>query len=356
MSIEINNINKFFGSTKVLNNINLNIPSNKIVALLGPSGSGKTTLLRIIAGLEHQDSGKIKFYGKDITYLHAKDRHVGFVFQNYALFRHMTVFNNIIFGLTILPKNKRPSNLLIKKKANKILKMIKLSNFSDRYPSQLSGGQKQRVALARALIIKPQILLLDEPFGALDTKVRKELRKWLRKLHKELKFTSVFVTHDQDEAMEVADRVVVMSNGNIEQLGKPEKILKFPATRFVLQFLGEVNKFNGRVEGSYFYIGSYHWSLGYFPNFQGNVDVFLRPWEIDISFFSNLDTPLPAKIINCNLNHYFWQITVQTNWHYKLINLTINVKSVDFIPVIGLKCFIGLSKARIYNKEKLLNI
>lgn len=355
MSIEIKNINKSFGSTKVLNKINLNVPSNKIVALLGPSGSGKTTLLRIIAGLEHQDSGKIKFYGKDITYLHAKDRHVGFVFQNYALFRHMTVFNNIIFGLKILPKKKRPSNLLIKKKANKILKMVKLSNFSNRYPSQLSGGQKQRVALARALIVKPKILLLDEPFGALDAKVRKELRKWLITLHKEIKFTSVFVTHDQDEAMEIADRIVVMSHGNIEQSGKPNKILNFPATRFVLNFLGEVNKFNGQVKGSYFYIGSYHWYLGYFPSYQGKVDVFLRPWEIDISFFANLETPLPVKIINCNFNYYFWQIAVKANWHYELIHLTINVKSANFAPIVGLKCFIGLSKARIYNKENLLN-
>ena len=211
MSIEINQINKSFGRTRVLNDISLDIPSGQMVALLGPSGSGKTTLLRIIAGLEHQNSGHLRFHDKDVTRLHARDRQVGFVFQHYALFRHMTVFDNIAFGLTVLPKRERPSTRAIKQKVTQLLEMVQLGHLANRYPAQLSGGQKQRVALARALAVEPQILLLDEPFGALDAQVRKELRRWLRQLHEELKFTSVFVTHDQEEAMEVADRVVVMS-------------------------------------------------------------------------------------------------------------------------------------------------
>lgn len=210
MSIEIANIKKSFGRTQVLNDISLDIPSGQMVALLGPSGSGKTTLLRIIAGLEHQTSGHIRFHGTDVSRMHARDRKVGFVFQHYALFRHMTVFDNIAFGLTVLPRRERPNAAAIKAKVTKLLEMVQLAHLADRYPAQLSGGQKQRVALAR-LAVEPQILLLDEPFGALDAQVRKELRRWLRQLHEELKFTSVFVTHDQEEAMEVADRVVVMS-------------------------------------------------------------------------------------------------------------------------------------------------
>lgn len=197
MSIEIANIKKSFGRTRVLNDISLDIPSGQMVALLGPSGSGKTTLLRIIAGLEHQTSGHIRFHGTDVSRLHARDRKVGFVFQHYALFRHMTVFDNIAFGLTVLPRRARPDAATIKAKVTKLLEMVQLAHLADRFPAQLSGGQKQRVALARALAVEPQILLLDEPFGALDAQVRKELRRWLRQLHEELKFTSVFVTHDQ---------------------------------------------------------------------------------------------------------------------------------------------------------------
>lgn len=218
MSIEIANIKKSFGRTRVLNDISLDIPSGQMVALLGPSGSGKTTLLRIIAGLEHQTSGHIRFHGTDVSRLHARDRKVGFVFQHYALFRHMTVFDNIAFGLTVLPRRERPNAAAIKAKVTKLLEMVQLAHLADRYPAQLSGGQKQRVALARALAVEPQILLLDEPFGALDAQVRKELRRWLRQLHEELKFTSVFVTHDREEATEVADRVVVMSQGILNRL------------------------------------------------------------------------------------------------------------------------------------------
>ncbi|STW49303.1 sulfate and thiosulfate import ATP-binding protein CysA [Klebsiella pneumoniae] len=247
MSIEIANIKKSFGRTQVLNDISLDIPSGQMVALLGPSGSGKTTLLRIIAGLEHQTSGHIRFHGTDVSRMHARDRKVGFVFQHYALFRHMTVFDNIAFGLTVLPRRERPNAAAIKAKVTKLLEMVQLAHLADRYPAQLSGGQKQRVALARALAVEPQILLLDEPFGALDAQVRKELRRWLRQLHEELKFTSVFVTHDQEEAMEVADRVVVMSQGNIEQADAPERVWREPSTRFVLEFMGEVNRLQGVI-------------------------------------------------------------------------------------------------------------
>lgn len=243
MSIEIANIKKSFGRTQVLNDISLDIPSGQMVALLGPSGSGKTTLLRIIAGLEHQTSGHIRFHGTDVSRLHARDRKVGFVFQHYALFRHMTVFDNIAFGLTVLPRRERPDAAAIKAKVTKLLEMVQLAHLADRFPAQLSGGQKQRVALARALAVEPQILLLDEPFGALDAQVRKELRRWLRQLHEELQFTSVFVTHDQEEAMEVADRVVVMSQGNIEQVDEPEQLWREPATRFVLEFMGKSTAF-----------------------------------------------------------------------------------------------------------------
>ncbi len=268
MSIEINGINKYFGRTKVLNDISLDIASGEMVALLGPSGSGKTTLLRIIAGLESQSGGKLGFHGTDVSHMHARDRRVGFVFQHYALFRHMTVFDNIAFGLTVLPRRERPNAAAIKQKVTQLLDMVQLGHLATRYPSQLSGGQKQRVALARALAVEPQILLLDEPFGALDAQVRKELRRWLRQLHEELKFTSVFVTHDQEEAMEVADRIVVMSQGNIEQVGSPEEIMREPASRFVLEFMGEVNRLNGEIRGSQLFVGAHQWPLSFQPMHQ----------------------------------------------------------------------------------------
>ncbi|XPE62631.1 sulfate/thiosulfate ABC transporter ATP-binding protein CysA [Shigella flexneri] len=289
MSIEIANIKKSFGRTQVLNDISLDIPSGQMVALLGPSGSGKTTLLRIIAGLEHQTSGHIRFHGTDVSRLHARDRKVGFVFQHYALFRHMTVFDNITFGLTVLPRRERPNAAAIKAKVTKLLEMVQLAHLADRYPAQLSGGQKQRVALARALAVEPQILLLDEPFGALDAQVRKELRRWLRQLHEELKFTSVFVTHDQEEATEVADRVVVMSQGNIEQADAPNQVWREPATRFVLEFMGEVNRLQEAVRGGQFHVQAHRWPLGYTPAYQGPVESLLRPWEVDISRRTSLE-------------------------------------------------------------------
>ena len=247
MSIEIRHVNKHFGRFHALRDVNLDIDSGELLALLGPSGCGKTTLLRIIAGLETPDTGSILFSGADTTDVHVRDRNVGFVFQHYALFRHMTVFENVAFGLRVKPRGERPSDAQIRQKVTDLLKLVQLDWIADRYPSQLSGGQRQRIALARALAVEPKVLLLDEPFGALDAKVRKELRRWLRRLHDELHVTSIVVTHDQEEALEVADRVVLMNQGHIEQVGTPQDVWEHPASPFVYGFLGDVNLFHGRA-------------------------------------------------------------------------------------------------------------
>ena len=261
MSIEVRAINKLFGQFKALSDINLNINSGELVALLGPSGCGKTTLLRIIAGLETPDSGSIVFHGEDVSRQDVRDRKVGFVFQHYALFRHMTVFDNVAFGLRMKPKAERPNEASIKKKVHDLLGLVQLDWLAERYPEQLSGGQRQRIALARALAVEPKVLLLDEPFGALDAKVRKELRRWLARLHEEVHLTSVFVTHDQEEAMEVADRIVVMNKGVVEQIGSPAEVYEKPASDFVYHFLGDANRL---------YVGD-------------NYHVLFRPHEVDLS-------------------------------------------------------------------------
>jgi sulfate transport system ATP-binding protein len=237
MSIEVRNIRKSFGSFTALSDVSLEFPTGELVALLGPSGCGKTTLLRIIAGLEQADSGQVLLEGEDASGTHVRERQVGFVFQHYALFRHMSVFENIAFGLRVRPRKQRPSEAQIRRKVNELLDLVQLGWLADRYPSQLSGGQRQRIALARALAVEPRVLLLDEPFGALDAKVRKELRQWLRRLHDELHITSIFVTHDQEEALEVADRIVLMNQGQVEQIGSPQEVIETPATPFVADFL-----------------------------------------------------------------------------------------------------------------------
>ncbi len=250
MSIEVFGVIKKFGGFTALKGINLHVKTGELVALLGPSGSGKTTLLRVIAGLERMDAGSVLINGNDMSSEKVKERNVGFVFQHYALFRHMTVFENVAFGLRVRPRGKRPAETEIQTKVHELLNLVKLDGMAQRYPSQLSGGQRQRVALARALAIEPSMLLLDEPFGALDANVRRELRQWLRKLHDTLHMTSVFVTHDQEEALELADRVVVMNAGQIEQLGTPDEVYHKPATPFVYHFLGNVNLFHCRMEES----------------------------------------------------------------------------------------------------------
>jgi sulfate transport system ATP-binding protein len=243
--ITVENVTKRFGDFPALHSINLHVKPGEFIALLGPSGSGKTTLLRIIAGLEFQDSGRVLFQGDDVSDTPVGDRGVGFVFQQYALFKHMTVAENVAFGLTIRKRRDRPSRAAIRERAEELLRLVQLEGLGKRYPAQLSGGQRQRVALARALAIEPRVLLLDEPFGALDAKVRKDLRRWLRELHAKMGLTSIFVTHDQEEALELADRVVVMDHGVIEQIGTPEQVYMEPATPFVSTFVGETNKFDG---------------------------------------------------------------------------------------------------------------
>ncbi|MBI5380439.1 MAG: sulfate ABC transporter ATP-binding protein [Opitutae bacterium] len=244
MSIEVQNIRKTFGPFTALDNVSLRVPSGRLTALLGPSGSGKTTLLRIMAGLEFADpgSGRIQFHGADVTNTPAGQRGVGFVFQHYALFRHMTVADNIAFGLNVRPRRERPSPAEIRTRVERLLALVQLEGLAHRLPTQLSGGQRQRVALARALAVEPKVLLLDEPFGALDAKVRKELRRWLRRLHEEVHLTTVFVTHDQEEALEIADEVVIMNQARVEQVGTPQAVYDHPATPFVYEFLGNVNR------------------------------------------------------------------------------------------------------------------
>lgn len=293
MGIVVENVSKKFGSFQAVDRVSLEIESGSLVALLGPSGSGKSTLLRLIAGLEMPDSGKIWLTGKDATQQSVQERNIGFVFQHYALFKHMSVRENIAFGLDI----RKNSKAKIKARVNELLELVQLTGLGDRYPSQLSGGQRQRVALARALAVQPQVLLLDEPFGALDAKVRKDLRAWLRKLHDEVHVTTVFVTHDQEEAMEVSDELVVMNKGKVEQVGTPAQIYDHPATAFVMSFIGPVNVLpsSSRI-------------------FQGNgfdsahPEIFLRPQDVVIEREQNGST-VPARV--SRLIHLGWEIQAE---------------------------------------------
>lgn len=298
MSIEVQNIRKQFGSFTALDDISLNFEAGKLVALLGPSGCGKTTLLRIIAGLEQADSGTVTLEGEVASDTHVRERQVGFEFQHYALFKHMSVFDNVAFGMRMKPRARRASKQEIKAKVGELLELVQLDWLADRFPSQLSGGQRQRIALARALAVEPRVLLLDEPFGALDAKVRKELRRWLRKLHDELHITSIFVTHDQEEALEVADKVVLMNQGRVEQVGTPEEVYNSPATPFVYSFLGSVNLFHGRVEDNSVRVG-----VDAVPHDDSSfahgaeVFAFARPHELEIVTDPASTVGVAAKVI-----------------------------------------------------------
>ena len=301
MSIQIQNVSKRFGSFQALQDISIDIQSGELIALLGPSGSGKTSLLRVIAGLETSDVGEIFFDGKPITNHHPKERNVGFVFQHYALFRHMTVFDNVAYGLKVRPRKTRPSKAEIEAKVIELLRLVKLENFTDRYPTQLSGGQRQRVALARALAVEPKVLLLDEPFGALDAKVRKELRRWLRKLHDEFHITSIFVTHDQEEALDVADRIVIMNNGKIEQIGSPDEVYTHPNSPFVYDFLGNVNLFKGRLHNGQLTQGKFAIDVpDAHAHTQDHTVGYVRPHDI---LFEKTAVPgtVPAKVTHIHL-------------------------------------------------------
>ncbi|MET3116593.1 sulfate transport system ATP-binding protein [Undibacterium sp. GrIS 1.8] len=287
MSIAVQHLQKKFGSFTALNDVSLEFPSGELTALLGPSGCGKTTLLRIIAGLEHADAGQVLLDGQDASAQHVRERQVGFVFQHYALFKHMTIFENIAFGLRVKPRALRPSNAVIKEKVHKLLDLVQLDWLADRYPPQLSGGQRQRIALARALAVEPRVLLLDEPFGALDAKVRKELRRWLRRLHDDLHVTSIFVTHDQEEALEVADKIVVMNQGKVEQIGAPAAVYQNPASPFVYGFLGNVNLFRGRIHEGTLDAGGVAFDA---PDHATTRDAtgigYVRPHELEIDRYS----------------------------------------------------------------------
>ena len=320
MSISVANIAKSFGTFKALDDVSLDFPTGQLIALLGPSGCGKTTLLRIIAGLEFPDKGRILFDGEDASNRDVRERHVGFVFQHYALFRHMSVFENVAFGLRVKPRRERPTEAQIKKRVTDLLELVQLGWLANRYPAQLSGGQRQRIALARALAVEPSVLLLDEPFGALDAKVRKELRQWLRRLHDELHITSIFVTHDQDEALEVADRIVLMNKGRVEQTGPTAEVYDQPATSFAYSFLGAVNRFEGRIEGRQLRVGTDAVPVGEADAASGaEVVAFARPHELDIVVDGAATEGLAAKVNRVLINGALARVelvgTVGTNGH-----------------------------------------
>ena len=300
MSITAKNVCKKFGPKVVLDNVTVEAPSGSLVALLGPSGSGKTTLLRIIAGLEVPDAGTVHYLQDDVTRHSARERNIGFVFQHYALFRHMTVFENVAFGLRV----RKWADDRVKQRVGELLHLVRLEEYADRYPATLSGGQKQRIALVRALAPEPRVMLLDEPFGALDAKVRSELRVWLRRFHDQFHVTSLFVTHDQEEAFEVADRVVVLNKGRIEQVGTPITVFEHPANEFVMDFLGNVNKLPVRVEGGRALLGetgTVELPAKLFGNNEnGRTDAYIRPHELDISRTADGGNCLLGRIVHIN--------------------------------------------------------
>ncbi len=304
MSIEVQSVSKSFGEFAAIRDVSLRVETSELAALLGPSGSGKTTLLRVIAGLEQPETGTVSFDNGDATYQSVQDRRVGFVFQHYALFRHMTVFENVAFGLRVRPRHVRKTKEEISERVHQLLRLVQLDGMGNRFPSQLSGGQRQRVALARALAVDPKVLLLDEPFGSLDAKVRKELRRWLRHLHEQLRFTSIFVTHDQEEALEVADRVVIMNEGRIEQVGTPEEVYNRPANPFVCNFLGDVNLFRGRVEDGFAYAGGMKLEVPtHFGPGAKRAFLFVRPHLLEIARTPNGNAQFRAVIKHIDPAH-----------------------------------------------------
>jgi sulfate/thiosulfate transport system ATP-binding protein len=303
MSVEVRNITRTFGSFTALDKVSLKVESGELVALLGPSGSGKTTLLRIMAGLEFPDAGpaQVLFHGHDVTHLPASERKAGFAFQHYALFRHLNVFENVAFGLRVRPRATRPGERGLRQRVETLLRLVQLEPLAHRFPSQLSGGQRQRVALARALAVEPKVLLLDEPFGALDAKVRKDLRRWLRRLHDEIHLTTLFVTHDQEEALEVADRVAIMRAGRIEQIGAPDDIYDRPASPFIYDFLGNVNLFHGRIQEGRVVIGNT--TVAGSPPAGGSQTqavAFVRPHDIRVTREAHGQATLAARLLRCH--------------------------------------------------------
>jgi sulfate transport system ATP-binding protein len=345
MSIQIKNVSKKFGTFDALDNVSLEVPDGTLLALLGPSGSGKTTLLRIIAGLEVADSGTVMREGEDITQQSARDRKIGFVFQHYALFRHMTVEDNIGYGLRV---RKRPKEL-IRERVGELLKLIRLDALARRYPAQLSGGQRQRVALARALAAEPKVLLLDEPFGALDAKVRQELRVWLRKLHQEIHVTSVFVTHDQEEAFEVADQVVVMNQGRIEQFGTPAEVFERPANPFVMDFLGNVNVFHGRVEQGKAVVAGAELAVADPHPDADAAAVYVRPHEVVIQHEQSGSASLAATVLHVNPAGSRVKIELRATDSDQLINAELTTERFAELALkSGDMVFVSASRVRVF--------
>ncbi len=351
MSIEVKNIHKEFGEFKALDNVSLTFPSGELVALLGPSGCGKTTLLRIIAGLETADKGTVILDGEDASCTHVRERQVGFVFQHYALFKHMTVFDNVAFGLRVKPKNERLSEEEIAKKVHELLNLVQLDWLHDRFPSQLSGGQRQRIALARALAVEPRVLLLDEPFGALDAKVRLELRQWLRRLHDQIHLTSIFVTHDQEDAFAVADKVVVMRQGKIEQVGPPVEVFEHPANAFVMDFLGHVNVFKGHLrEGRTVLTGYMPQSV---PNqFNAPGIVFVRPHELDVRIGEPETGGLPGIVDHMHPSGASIRIFLRSPCGEASCCVELSVDRFQHNPInVGAHVWISPKKGRVFEPE-----
>ncbi|MEI8021379.1 MAG: sulfate ABC transporter ATP-binding protein [Schlesneria sp.] len=346
MSIVVKNLSKQFGNFKALDNVSLEVPSGSLLALLGPSGSGKTTLLRIIAGLENADQGQVQYENEDVTHQSPKDREVGFVFQHYALFRHMTVFENVAFGMRV---RRRPKSE-INDRVHELLHLVRLEGLHQRYPSQLSGGQRQRVALARALAVKPRMLLLDEPFGALDAKVRQELRQWLRQLHDEIHLTTVFVTHDQEEAFEVADRVVVMNKGHIEQSGTPQEVFDHPATPFVMDFLGNVNVFHGRVENGMALMGALNIAYPDYPHAESrNATAYVRPHELDIERVPFGTSSLEASVTQINPAGSVAKVRVFSQEFGLALNVDLNMERYAELKLkTGDRVYVAARRVRVF--------
>lgn len=357
MSIEVQHISKTFGSYAALRDVSLQVNDGELVALLGPSGSGKTTLLRIIAGLETPDDdqrGAILFDGRDVARQQVGQRQVGFVFQHYALFKHMSVFENIAFGLRVRPRSQRPTKQQIHDKVSELLKLIQLESFGRRYPSQLSGGQRQRVALARALAIEPKVLLLDEPFGALDAKVRQGLRNWLRRLHDEIHVTSILVTHDQEEALEVADRVVVMNQARIEQVGTPEEVFHQPASEFVIDFLGHVNVFHGRIEqGQAVLSGLAAIDHRVGGNERRAGHLYVRPHELEIERHKNGTPAIAAQVSRINPAGAVAKVALTTGDGEFQVDL-----SLERLAQLGLRpgeqVYVSAKKARAFTPDYVI--
>ena len=355
MSVEVRNITKKFGDFVALDRVSLKVESGELVALLGPSGSGKTSLLRVIAGLEFPDAAdaQVLFYGEDVTAIPASQRQAGFAFQHYALFRHMSVFENIAFGLRVRPKATRPTEEKIGARVGDLLKLIQLEPLAKRFPSQLSGGQRQRVALARALAVEPRVLLLDEPFGALDAKVRKELRRWLRKLHDEIHITTLFVTHDQEEALEVADRVAILRDGRIEQIGTPDEIYDNPASPFVYDFLGNVNLFSGRVREGTVIIGETEFAV---EETAGETDTdavaFVRPHDIRIMREPNGQKTFPARILRCNAAGPLANLELERLDNGGLFAAQLSKEEFQQLqPKAGEQVFVELKNVKIFSED-----